>query len=64
MNAFVKEVSINVYIQEHIQGVQEEAVSPPLSFSMGVTAPPLKIVPRLRDSGGGTTGKCPLHVPS
>ena len=24
MKAFVKEVSITVYIQEHIQGVQEE----------------------------------------
>ena len=59
MNAFVKEVSINVYIQERIQGVQEEVCPPPLNLSKGVTAPPLRIVPCLRDSGGGNknTGK-------
>ena len=54
MKAFVKEVSITVYIQEHIQGVQEK-VCPPLHlvFHGGDCPPPLRIVPRLRDSGGG-----------
>ena len=45
MNAFVKEVSINVYIQERIQGVQEEVCPPPLNLSKGVTAPPLENCP-------------------
>ena len=39
MNAFVKEVSITVYIQERIQGCGKRCVPPPLSLSMEGTIP-------------------------
>ena len=39
MNAFVKEVSITVYIQERIQGAERGVSPPPLSLSMEGTIP-------------------------
>ena len=53
-------IRIKMYstVQERIQGGGNRGLSPPLSNFRGGTVPPLRIVPRLSNSGGGQQ-KCP-----